>query len=85
MHPQSSGYTAGPRADSIRPMRHAQALLDPDTILRGTDRGLSLPMHPPSELPTLDLDEEEGVPVRRNWLQRLLHRRPRPLPESAPE
>lgn len=66
-------------------MRHAQALPDPDTILRGTDRGLSLPMHRPSELPTLDLDEEQGVPVHRNWLQRLLHRKPRPRIESDPE
>jgi hypothetical protein len=62
-------------------MRQVQTVPDPAAILKGTDRGLSLPMHAPSELPTLDFDEVEArTPVRRrSWLQRLFGRREREL------
>ena len=56
-------------------MRNLQALLEPAHILRGTDRGLSMPMHAPSQLPELEVDPSPATAVaRRNWLQRLARR-----------
>lgn len=59
-------------------MRHDPSTFEAASILKGTDRDLSLPMHAPSELPTLDLDDvqAEAAP-RRGWLQRLFGRRER--------